>query len=355
MKKLPLKFLKLLLLPAGVINVYFAGILIINTVGDYRPLNSPLDILSPPGILNISEQDSYSILSWNIGYAGLGNKSDFFYDGGKMAKPDRDDFHQYFGGILEQVNLFDSLDYLLLQEVDIASSRSYGTDQHAAFSAALDKHAGIFMKNYDARYVPVPIFNPMAKVVSGLSFFSKYLVNEASCIVFPGNYTWPMCLFMPDRCFIQCIFELPSAKKLYIINTHNSAFDDGSLRSQQLELLYEYMTAAYLDGHYVIAGGDWNINPMGFTNNPFITGDPSFKLSVPDVVSGPDTTWQLVFDPQYPTNRDVSTPYDPGLTPATIIDYYVCSPNIRVLSIMTLYDGFKNSDHHPVYMRFGLK
>jgi len=355
MKKHFINLLKLLILIGLGIIIYLAGILIINSVNDYRPVNSSPDIRSPEGINSIPEQDSYSILTWNIGYAGLGNRSDFFYDGGKMTKPEKNDFDQYWGAIQAQMQSYDSLDFLLLQEVDLASSRSYKTNQHLGLSGILNGHSSIFVKNYDVLYVPVPIFNPMAKVTSGLSFFSQYAIDKASCIVFPGNYTWPMGLFMPDRCFLQCSLTLPSGKKLFIINTHNSAFDDGSLRNQQLDILYEYMQTVYREGHYVIAGGDWNMNPEAYTNTPFITGDPAFELSGLEWVSGPDTGWQVIFDPQYPTNRDVSTPYRYGQTPGTIIDYFVCSPNIEVLDIMSFYDGFLNSDHHPVYMRFGLR
>jgi len=354
MKKHLINLFKLLMMIGLGFIIYFSGVLIINSVNDYRPVSFSPEINSPKGINSIHEQESYSILSWNIGYAGLGSNSDFFYDGGKMTRPGKDDFDSYWGSIQAQIQSFDSLDFLLMQEVDLASSRSYRTNQHHRLSGILNTHASIFGKNYDVTFVPLPIFSPMAKVISGLSLFSQFAIDNASCIIFSGNYSWPMVLFMPDRCFLLCSYTLPSGKKLIMINTHNSAFDDGFLRNQQLDILYEYMQNAYEEGHYVIAGGDWNMNPEAYTNASFISGDPAFKLSGLNGVSGPGPEWQVLFDSQYPTNRDVSTPYRHGQTPATIIDYFVCSPNINVLNIMTLYDGFMNSDHHPVYMRFGL-
>ena len=36
------------------------------------------------------EGDSFSTMIWNIGYAGLGAESDFFYDGGKMMNKNID-------------------------------------------------------------------------------------------------------------------------------------------------------------------------------------------------------------------------------------------------------------------------
>ncbi len=114
------------------------------------------------------------------------------------------------------------------------------------------------------------------------------------------------------------------------------------------------MQEAYRKGDYIIAGGDWNMNPAGYANIHFISKDSAFALPDLSSIRGPDSTWTIAFDPRYPTNRDVSTPYIPGLTPTTIIDYYICSPNINVLEVKTLYNGFKNSDHQPVYLRFEL-
>jgi len=345
--------IKILLIILIGIFVYFLGILIINMVYDYKPVGAELGVTDFRNYDDVEWNASYSMITWNIGYAGLGNNADFFYDGGKMARPYLGDFNRYWDEILEQLHLFDSVSFLLLQEVDIASRRSYKINQFDAISTNLSSHGGFFVKNYDVMFVPVPLFNPMGKVVSGISFFTKKRIIESCWREFDGDRSWPMGLFLPDRCFMQVTFDLEPGKKLYIINTHNSAFDDGSERDSQLGLLYYYMLDAYQDGNYVIAGGDWNINPAGFANEPFISGDVPFDISGIQQVKGPDENWKIVFDPYYPTNRDVSAPYVPGLTPTTIIDFFVCSPNIRVLDVKTLYDGFRNTDHHPVYFRFG--
>jgi len=354
MKKYLSNILKLLLLVIVGILIYISGILIINTIYDYRPETMPLEMAAPHNLPNMEMKSSFSMISWNIGYAGLGNNSDFFYDGGRMTRPVREDFDRYWNQILARVQTFDSLGFILLQELDTASSRSYGINQFSAIEHSLGSHRGSFAKIYDVKYVPMPLFNPMAKVVSGLATFSSFACSEVSQVAFPGNYAWPKRIFTPDRCFIQTVFNLPGEKKLFIINTHNSAFDDGSLRKNQLALLYDYMEKAFLDGHYVIAGGDWNMNPAGYHNMGFISGDPAFRLPGVGGVEGPDSNWSVVFDPDYPTNRELDAPYVPGKTRATIIDFYLCSPNINVLEVRTLYDGFRNADHQPVFIRFCL-
>jgi endonuclease/exonuclease/phosphatase family metal-dependent hydrolase len=272
-----------------------------------------------------------------------------------MVAPAKSDYIHYLDGILESLNTFDKLDFIMLQEVDTASARSYYTNQYREISNILGSFNSIFVKNYDVYYVPLPIFNPMSRVVSGLSFFSAYPYSGASLIVFPDNYSWPKSLFLPDRCFLLISYDLDNGKKLHIINTHNSAFDDGSLRYAQLELLFDHMNTLYENGDYVIAGGDWNINPPAYKNLPFASEDIPFSVAFSSDIFKANSTWSVNFDPDYPTNRDVSTPYDPGLSPTTILDFFVCSPNISILEATTLYDGFQFTDHQPVYLEFELK
>ncbi|NQT78176.1 MAG: hypothetical protein HQ565_10710 [Bacteroidetes bacterium] len=355
MKKL---FIKALLLPVFVILailLYFIGILFINSINDFKPKDISFS-LEAESIQSFPVPDSlFSILSWNIGYGGLGKDADFFYDGGKMAAPPQDEYWKYFEGIKYALGSFDSVNLILLQEVDTFSARSYYTNQYRLISEILNPHNGIFAKNYDVSFVAVPLLKPMGRVVSGLASFSAFAPSNYEQIVFPGNFSWPTSLFMPDRCFLSIRIPLASGKDLIIINTHNSAFDDGKLRAGQLVILKKYMARLYHEGNYVVVGGDWNINPPLFKNTVFVSGDAGFRIPLDFDSPKPDTTWTVVFDPHYPTNRDVSAPYRQGNTPTTIIDFFVCSPNVRALEVHTLYDGFLYSDHQPVYFRFELK
>jgi len=354
MKKPFKKFLKLLIFVATGIVIYFIGILAINTACDFKPEEGKCEVDSFNEMNVLAQSHPIKIISWNVGYAGLGSESDFFYDGGKMSRPARVDYGRYQQGILKQVATFDTIDVMLFQEVDVGSRRSFGNNQYKLIKESLPSHAGLFTKNYDVAYVPMPLFNPMGRVESGISFFSNKRVSSSYWKAFEGNRSWPLGLFMPDRCSSVSTFDTGSSKYLYVFNTHNSAFDDGSLRNSQLDQLYAEMEIAYLGGHYVIAGGDWNLNPKGYANEEFLSGDIAFSISGLDEVLGPDNSWKLGYDPAYPTNRDVSSFYENGHTPTTILDFFVCSPNIKILGVRTLYNGFAHSDHHPVYMRFEL-
>jgi endonuclease/exonuclease/phosphatase family metal-dependent hydrolase len=300
MKKLFIKALLLLVLVAFAILIYFIGILIINSIKDFRPKDMTFR-LEADSIQSLPVSDSlFSIISWNIGYGCLGKDADFFYDGGKMVTPPHNEYRKYFDGISDALGSFDSLNLILLQEIDTFSARSYYANQYMAISKILNSYNGFYIKNYDVSFVPVPLLKPMGRVVSGLALFSAFTPGSYEQIVFPGNFPWPTSLFMPDRCFLCIRIPLASGKNLIIINTHNSAFDDGELRAGQLVLLKKYMAKLYKDGNYVVAGGDWNINPPRYQNTAFVSGDVAFKILYYFDSPKPDTSWIIVFDPHYP-------------------------------------------------------
>jgi endonuclease/exonuclease/phosphatase family metal-dependent hydrolase len=335
--------------------IYFCAFLITSSIFDYRPGNRTILCVQPHGQLPFIQNDTVSLLNWNIGYAGLGREADFFYDGGKMVIPHQNLFDNDYRGVLRQLQAFDSIDLILLQEVDTFSTRSYYQNQYRDIAKSLNAHQGIFAKNYDSRFVPVPFHQPMGRVVSGLSVFTRLYLSKAEQIVFDENYTWPTRLFMPDRCFLATTIPVKQDVSLIVINLHLSAFDDGQLRNAQLGKVSDFMKTAWLQGHYVLAGGDWNMNPREIGISDFSSGDQAFDIPLLSAASAFDSSWHISFDPNFPTNRDVSAPYSRGKTPTTIIDFLIASPNIEVLQVRTLYDEFSYSDHHPVYLRFRLK
>ncbi len=54
----------------------------------------------------------------------------------------------------------------------------------------LPDYASSFGKNYDTKWVPVPITSPMGYAEAGLSTFSKYKVQTAERFQLPGMEPW---------------------------------------------------------------------------------------------------------------------------------------------------------------------
>lgn len=297
----------------------------------------------------------FTFFTWNIGYAGLGRGSDFFYDGGKMVIPAQEQCSQYFDGIKALVKSCDTVDFIFLQEIDLYAKRSWYTNEVDSFAALLQGFSSVYATNYDCRFVPAPIHDPMGRVVSGLASYSSFMPSKAEVQYYNAYFPWPKRLVMLKRCFIMLRFGLDNRKELVVINTHNSAYDStGSLRKRELAMLDSVMRSEYQKGNYVIAGGDWNNNPRGCDVSSMISGDLVTGVDPPigfDFLPG----WQFVFDIGKPTNRYLNMPYKKGATKTTIIDFFVVSPNVEVKNVATIPMGFAYSDHEPVVMGVRLK
>ncbi len=341
-------FLYLLLILAGAFLLFLAYA----SVDNYRPEAVLAENLEKQAHI-VDDSASLRLLIWNIGYAGLDASMDFFYDGGKQMRPDRETVERNMEGIKRTLQPYLNHDFIMLQEVDKHSKRSYHLDEYASIQDQFKDHYGFFGKNYDVFFVPVPLKEPMGKVESGLVTLSRPYPLAVERHAFPGNYAWPTSLFMLDRCFLVNRHALASGKELVVINTHNSAYDDGSLRAAQMDHLREYLLPEYEKGNYVIVGGDWNQTPYGIEPRlPDHLFDTENLTYVEKDYPAPGWIW--AYDPSLPTNRRVKTPYDPGSTLTTIIDCFLLSPNLRVLELSTLDLGFEYSDHQAVHLEVKL-
>ena len=124
-----------------------------------------------------------------------------------------------------------------MQEEDLNSKRSYFANQVEAVGGLFGDYDAFVGINYDVFFVPIPIFEPMGKVKSGLFSLSRHAPVKVDRHSLPGNYSWPMKLFMLDRCFLVKRFPVSNGRELLVINTHNSAYDDGSLRKAQIDTI----------------------------------------------------------------------------------------------------------------------
>ncbi len=322
------------------------------TITDFKPKEKMMlySAVDQEGLLPADKE--FTIATWNIGYFGLGQQMDFFYDGGKKVRPPKEDYESYMQGGLEFLATLDPVDFILLQEVDLHSKRSYYYNQYQEIEQQLPSHYSFVAVNYDVRYVPVPLTHPMGRVESGIAQFDLFKGSERYRGALPGEYSWPVRLFMLDRCFIFSRYKLDSGKDLVIINTHNEAFDAGEMRNQQMEFLRNIMLQEYMKGNYVVAGGDWNMNPAGFREKTFVTGDVPMSIEPAIDPAFFPGGWNWAYDPFLPTNRSVIDAYSRGKTRTTIIDFFITSPNIEVLNTYTIDLKFQWSDHQPVLMKF---
>lgn len=330
----------------------FLFLLVYGTLSDYRP-DEQTRVSANTKAPAISDS-IFNIMIWNIGYCGLGEKMDFFYDGGKGVRPSREESEANLHGVLDYVGTLDTCDFFLFQEVDLRSKRSYRVNQLEAIEKRLASRHSSFGKNFDVFFNPVPPRAPLGKLHSGIASLSRHQPTLSIRHSYPGNYSWPMGVFMLDRCFLVDRYPLAGGNELLVVNTHNSAYDDGSLRKGQMEHLHGFLTGEYNKGNYIIVGGDWNQTPHGFIprfdRDVFDTIQLSYIME--DYLPG---EWTWLFDPAIPTNRRVNIPYTRGVSRTTVIDYYLLSPNLEPLYVGGVDLDFVYSDHQPVLAGFRLK
>jgi len=322
---------------------------------EYNP--APIELVSTTGKGKPLPFDKieFSFITWNIGYAGLGEEMDFFYEGGKKVRSDKQYMDNCLKGICTLLKTEDTLDFIFLQEIDRRSKRTYKKDQLEDICKALPAYCSIFTPNYKVEYIPVPLYEPTGKVTSGLCTFSKHPPESNERHGYNAYFSWPKRLLWLKRCFLVSSFTFNGGKQLIVVNLHNSAYDDtGELRAKELEILKTYLLREYQKGNYIIIGGDWNMNPKGFRMQEIKSGDKVYSIR-----SSMNETfmpgWETVYDSLLPTNRNLDIPYKKGLTGTTVIDFYVISPNVELLKCFTLDEGFRYADHNPVFAKFRLR
>ena len=336
-------FKRILLIVAivlGAILLAVAGLFTFLTITEYRPADQEqLEILDNSE--KALDKTEFRVLTWNVGYCALGEKSDFFMDGGETVRPESKDviIENLAGvrGFLSGVKA----DFTLLQEVDSDSKRSYGVDEVTALRDGLGQ-ASAYALNFSTNYVPYP-WPTIGRVHSGLLTFSQYQVSRATRISLPCPFSWPVSVANLKRCLL--VTRIPVAgsdRELVLVNLHLEAYDDGEGKLAQSKQLRDFLEQEYAAGNYVVAGGDWNqIFPDSETAWPNAHKDlwtPGY-LEQSELAAG----WQYVWDASVPTCRLLNQPYDPSDAANTqyyVIDGFLVSPNLRVEAVETLDEGF---------------
>jgi len=347
-----MSFLKILLYIFLALAIFFAVFLVYFTLTDYKP--DETETLAVKESPHVIRRDTLSLMIWNIGYAGLGDDMSFFYDGGQQVRTSGKRVEQNLQAIIRELAQHQPVDLYLLQEVDVASRRSYQTDQFRRIHSALQSYHGYFALNYQVQFIPLPPSNPLGKVTSGLAGFTSKIPSRVVRHDMPGSYAWPKRLFMLDRCFMTLRFPVEGGSEMVVVNTHNSAYDQGKLKKQEMEHLRAFMISEYEKNNYVVAGGDWNQFPPGIHahEEAWDELDPT-KTTAIAADFMPDG-WQWVYDAGTPTNRSLDAPYNVN-TQKALIDFYLASPNIKPLEVKTKELNFRYADHQPVWARFRLQ
>lgn len=322
---------------------------------DFAPLMEEELFPSKRMISEYIEQRQLSFLTWNIGYGGRGNTMDFLGDGGKNMRASKSATQNWFEQIVSRILSLRNTDFILLQEVDFDSKRSYFINQYTALSNAMFFHESVFALSYSVPYAPFPLTDPLGKVNSGQMTLSRFASKAANRISYPQIASWPKRMFLPDRCVIETRYPIKEGGELVVFNTHNSDFiKDKQKIDLELDVLRRRMIKEYEKGNFVLVGGDWNVNPYKFEPSRlygylYKKTDVTFPKNM--IPSG----WQFAYNEHVPTNRLMNIPFSESKTYTTTTDYFIVSPNIEIISVEVLDLKFESSNHNPVQLRISLK
>lgn len=322
---------------------------------------------SPSGETFPDPTATLSVMSWNIGYAGLSETADFFMDGGKGVRTqDKESVMNNLSAVLDEISEADP-DILFLQEIDRNSTRSYHIDETSFIREKYEKGSAAFANNFKVNFVPYPI-PPIGKVDSGVMTLTDYTVTDAVRIQLPCPFSWPVRTANLKRCLLTCRIPIKKQdntgngkdsekKELVLVNLHLEAYDDGAGKEAQTRMLEELLQEEYDKGNYVIAGGDFNQSFSGTDTSMYpLQEEGLWQCGMIDESSF-SNNFRFLMDNSTPTCRSLDRPYDPDDKSFQyyMIDGFIVSDNVNVEKIQTLDCGFKNSDHNPVFMTFSLR
>jgi endonuclease/exonuclease/phosphatase family metal-dependent hydrolase len=318
---------------------------LLSCLTDAPPLEQSAPSEPRPSIEAIEEP--LSVLTWNLGFGGLGQGAEFCPDGGHRLIPSpKREVLRNIEGIAAELSRWQA-DAFLFQEAALPSTVNRRQDLLAALTRRLPAYWRGYSPAVTARF-------PGVAVSIGQATFSRLrpLAVERVELPLEGGSS----LVRQHQHLLVSRYALPGRdEQLVLVNVHLSAFDEGSqTRRRQLAAVTGFMQAEAARGNYVVLGGDWNL-VLADTRFAHTTKERYLFWVHPLPEGFPPPGWRKLVDPRLPTVRTLERPYAPGANFTTIIDGFFVSPNVSPVSVQTIDLGFRFSDHQPVLLKFRLE
>lgn len=349
--------IRIVLILVLAVVVFVGGFIVYSAITELHPKDVEEMTIDNNQKYDINKEDTIKLMTWNVGYCALGDNEDFFMDGGQNVNAkDKDRVLENFNNISNRI-ISENPDLVMLQEIDIKSKRSFKINEQEMMVEKLgkDNYASSFAYNYKSGYIPYPVKDMLGHMEAGLLTFSKYEMQSSTRIQLPVPFSWPVSMFNLKRCLLINRFKIKgSDKELVLINLHLEAYDSGEGKIAQTNMLKEYIDKENEKGNYVIAGGDFNQTFSNIDKNKYPAIDPNGWL--PGAIEASTfSDYNLLMDTSYPTCRSLIKPYkgeDKSKFQFYMIDGFIVSKNINVVSLNTLNLDFVSSDHNPVVLEF---
>ncbi len=342
--------------------VVFVLFYFLYVIGTYRriPDDQIISVKSSEQVQNtLSTSTPYTALTYNLGFGAYTPSFTFFMDGGKQSVADsKESVLSCIQGAISTIQTQDA-DFLLLQEIDVDSTRSYHINQKDLLESAFSSYNSSFAINYDSAYLLVPPWEPHGKSLAGLELFSKYPISISVRRSLPVASGFSK-FFDLDRCYTVSRVPVENGKNLCIYTVHLSAYGtNDEVRKGQLSMLFSDMERDRSNGNYVLCGGDFNHDlkaDEADTENRESWAYPFPRSNLPQGFSFamdllPEDQKAALSD----TSRMTDIPYNKDTSYVVTLDGFIISDNIECLNYNTIITDYAYSDHEPVKLQFQLK
>ena len=354
-------------LGAGIAAGGFLGAL---TAAEYRPKGEeklPVTKTGEGSGRAAKEGETLTLLTWNIGFGCFDAGADFFKDGGtKIFPADKAAVERNIGNIGQGISSLHP-DAVFLQEADQRSFRSHGIDEVSSLAAAAaeggDPVYTAFAKNFNVLFVPYPV-PPIGHVESGIVTISRLEPEREMRLSLPCPFRWPVRTCNLKRCLLLSRIPVQDAegertgRDLVLVNLHLEAYDDGAGKTAQTRALLKVLERERRKGNYVIAGGDFNqsFSTTDISRYP-LRDSRLWQCGILDTGAFGEN-WQFAQDGEHPSCRSLDRPIagaDRDTFQYYVVDGFIASDNVEILSARTQDFGFASSDHNPVVLSCRLK
>ena len=299
---------------------------------------------------NSFPRDTLKVLSYNIHFAtGLNDK--------QIKDPDIDGFKKRLNKIADILNKVDA-DIVLLQEVDINSSRSYKINQgqYLANKSVYGYYASASLWRRRA----FPDINGHHGILEhGLCILSKFPLSNHEAQIFSLSRGIPFFLrwlFNPHG--VQKVDVNLGNKTITVINLH---LDPWSVQNRELQMknLVQWIKPI---NHPIVLGGDLNLEPL---YTPFKTiyhlQDRPWFITVDQENLQNENTLVLLkeigFRPCINSSTYLKNPKAyytyPSDDPKVKLDY-IFSNKLKIMNGYIFHDAKDASDHLPIVAEFEL-
>lgn len=346
---------------ALVVAVYFAYVVL-----SYKRLPDNLELTVTTSRGGESTQSpaqvgqEYGIVTYNIGFGAYTPQFSFFMDGGESSVAESEEsVLSAVRGAASYVAGTINPDFVLWQEVDLDSTRSYHVDEYEEIQEFYKDYCMTFAVNYDSAFLFYPLTQPHGKSRAGLAVMSRYPIESALRRSFPISASFSKFLDL-DRCYSINRIPVEGGKYLCLINLHMSAYGNSDeIRQGQIAMLCEDMQREYAAGNYVICGGDFNHDLKALTNDGSERESWAYPFPREQLPEGfhfcLDDFSEEERAAMHDSGRNADEAYNPETTYTVTLDGFIISDNVKCAWYENVDLQYRFSDHDPVYMRFVLQ